>query len=384
MRSKPHRLVSFVACCAFCLVALAVFALPASAPAQDAQEPSGPKPEVGVTTVVPKKTKPAPATAPPPETKHERINPDEVYTLSTTTNLVNVDVLVTTNDGQPIPDLKKEYFKVLDDGVPQTVTNFGISKAPMTVAMVIEYRKLYWSYLYLALRDSYEFLNYMQPQDWVAALYFDMNTHILTDFTHDRNEVGQALRQLNYPEFSENNMYDAVAFTLDRMKNIQGRKAILLIATGCDSFSKLNYDQILKIVKSSDTIIYPVSIYEMLTVRYGDNVPCTPGMQGFGASLNPLQARNTFQTMAKYSGGQAYFPRFETEIPQIYQQIAGQLRTQYSLGFVPTNPTHDGKFHKLEVELVNRQGQPLKIQNQKGKKVKYRVVSRDGYYAPKS
>ena len=138
MRSKPHRLVSFVACCAFCLVALAVFALPASAPAQDAQEPSGPKPEVGVTTVVPKKTKPAPATAPPPETKHERINPDEVYTLSTTTNLVNVDVLVTTNDGQPIPDLKKEYFKVLDDGVPQTVTNFGISKAPMTVAMVIE------------------------------------------------------------------------------------------------------------------------------------------------------------------------------------------------------------------------------------------------------
>ena len=127
-------------------------------------------------------------------------------------NLVNVDVLVTTDNGQPIPGLKQENFKVLDDGVAQSVTNFGISKAPMTVAMVIEYRKLYWQFLYLALQDSYEFLNYMQPQDWVAAIYFDMNTHILTDFTHDRTEVRAALGQLNYPEFSENNLYDAVAF----------------------------------------------------------------------------------------------------------------------------------------------------------------------------
>jgi VWFA-related protein len=384
MRSKLHPLISFAAYAVIGLAAAAALTLSMSVRAQDDQGPSGPKPEVGVTTVVPKKTQPAPAAAPPPEAKHERINPDDVYTLSTTTNLVNVDVLVTTDGGQPIPGLKQDNFKVLDDGVPQTVTNFGISKTPMTIAMLIEYRKLYWDYLYLALRDSYDFLNFMQPQDWVAALYFDMNTHILTDFTHDRGEVRAALGQLNYPEFSENNMYDAVAFTLDRMKNIQGRKAILLIATGCDSFSKLNYGDLLKIVKSSDTTIYPVSIYEMLTVRYGDYVPCTPGMQGYGASMNPLQARNAFQTMAKYTGGQAYFPRFEGEIPGIYQQIAGQLRTQYSLGFVPTNPTRDGKFHKLSVDVVSPQGEPLKIVDQKGKKVKYRVVSRDGYYAPKS
>jgi VWFA-related protein len=385
MLSRPYRLVPFAAWAAFILVGLVLPTPPGGIHAQDEQQPaSGPKPAVGETTVAPKRTPSKPAPTPPPEEKHERINPNDVYTLSTTTNLVNVDVLVTTENGQPVPGLAKDNFKVFDDGVAQSVTNFGISKAPMTVAMVIEYRQLYWEYLYLALRDSYEFLNYMQPQDWVAALYFDLNTHILTDFTHDRNEVREGLRQLNYPEFSENNMYDALAFTIDRMKNIQGRKAILLIATGCDSFSKLNYDQILKIVKSSDTVIYPVSIYEMLTVRYGENVPCTPGMQGYGASLNPLQARNAFQTFAKYTGGQAYFPRFEAELPDIYQQIAGQLRTQYSLGFVPTNPVKDGKFHKLKVDLVNQEGEALKMVDQKGKKVKYRVVSRDGYYAPKS
>ena len=141
--------------------------------------------------------------------------------------------------------------------------------------------------------------------------------------------------------------------------------------TGFDTFSKLTYDQALKIARASDTAIYPVSILEFVTVRRGD-------------TIDTLQARNALNTIAKYSGGQAYFPRFEGEIPSIYQQVAGQLRTQYSLGFIPTNPSKDGRFHKLKIDLVDEQGNALRITDQKGKQVKYRVVSRDGYYAPKS
>ena len=96
------------------------------------------------------------------------------------------------------------------------------------------------------------------------------------------------------------------------------------------------------------------------------------------------QARNALTTIAKYSGGQAYFPRFEQDIPDIYRQIAGQLRTQYSLGFVPTDPAKDGKYHKLDVQLVDTQENPLVITDKKGKKVKYRVSSREGYYSPKT
>ena len=88
--------------------------------------------------------------------------------------------------------------------------------------------------------------------------------------------------------------------------------------------------------------------------------------------------------IARYSGGQAYFPRFEAELPAIYQQIAEQLRLQYSLGFVPTNTTRDGRYHKLKIELVDDQGSPLRILDQKGNKVKYRVVAREGYYAPEA
>ncbi len=331
---------------------------------------SGPKPDVGETVLVPKKTTPSPA--PQPEKKPEKINPSEVFTISTTTNLVNLDVMVVDNNGNPIPKLRKENFKLSDDGVPQAVTNFSTGEAPMTICMLIEFSNKWWGFLYTALEDSYEFVRVIEPKDWVAVVSFDLQPQILQDFTQNRYEVTQALDRLRFPGFSEINLYDALAFTIDRMKDIQGRKAILAICTGVDTFSKLTYDQMLKISRTSDTAIYPISILEWLTARYG------------GDSIDTLVARTSLTTFAKYSGGQAYFPRFEAELPGIYEQIAAQLRMQYSLGFIPTNPSRDGKFHKVKIDLVDAQGNELKIVDQKGKKVKYRLISRDGYYAPKS
>jgi VWFA-related protein len=239
--------------------------------------------------------------------------------------------------------------------------------------MLIEFSNKWWPFLYLALEYSYNYLQFIRPNDWTAVVSFDMKPQILTDFTQDRSQVRAALDTLRIPGFAETNLYDALAFTLDRMKDIKGRKSILVICSGFDTFSKLTYDQILKIVRASDTAIYPISILEFITVR-----------SFRGDTINSLQARNALNTIAAYSGGQAYFPRFEGELSGIFEQINGQLRTQYGLGFVPTNPIRDGKFHKLKVELVDDQGNPLRIVNQKGKVVKYRIVARDGYYAPKS
>ncbi len=335
---------------------------------QQQQPSTGPKPAVDETVIVPKKTQPAPVK---PENKPEKINPNDIYTITTSTNLVNVDVMVTDKNGNPIASLGRTNFKVYDDGVPQAVTNFGTGEAPMTVCLMVEFANRWWPFLYLALEDSYQFLNFMQPKDWVAVVDYDMKPHILQDFTQDRYEVRGALDTLRIPGFSEICLYDALAYTIDRMKDIKGRKAIVVVCTGFDTFSKLTYDQALKIAKASDTAIYPVSILEFMTVRRGD-------------TIDSLQARNALNTIAKYSGGQAYFPRFEGELPSIYQQVAGQLRTQYSLGFIPTNPSKDGRFHKLKIDLVDEQGNALRITDQKGKQVKYRIVSRDGYYAPKS
>jgi VWFA-related protein len=355
------------------LLVLASFPPPWFAQSQETTPPSqqqtnGPQPDVGETVLVPKKTQPAPAK---PENKPEKINPNEVYTLSTTTNLVNVDVLVLDTNGSPLQNLDKKNFQLFDDGVPQAITNFGTAEAPMTICMLVEFSNRWWPFLIMALRYSYDFLHVIQAKDWVAVVDFDMKPEILTDFTQDRSQVAGALDQLRIPGFSEYNLYDALAFVLDRMKEVKGRKAIVAVVSGMDSFSKLTYDQCLKIVKASDTPIYPVSILEFITIRTNDNI-------------TTLQAKNALNTIASYSGGQAYFPRFEQEVPSDYQQIAEQLRMQYSLGFVPTNANKDGRFHKLKVDVVDEQGNPLTIFNEKGKKVKYHIVARDGYYAPKS
>jgi VWFA-related protein len=345
------------------------------------QPTSGPQPDVGETVLVPKRSQPGqpaqpgqPTTTTAPEVKKpEKINPNEIYTLTTTTSLVNVDVMVVDASGSPLQNLTKKNFQLFDDGVPQAVTNFGTGEAPMTVCMLVEFAARYWPYLVLAVRYSYDFLGVIHPKDWVAVVSFDLKPTIITDFTQDRMEVRGGLNELRIPGFAESNLYDALAFVLDRMKEVHGRKAVLAVVTGLDSFSKLTYDQCLKIVRSSDTPIYPISILEFMAVR-------NPRVENIGT----FQAKNALQTMAAYSGGQAYFPRFEQELPSDYQQIAEQLRMQYSLGFIPTNSTKDGRFHKLKVEVVDDQGNPLQIFNEKGKKVKYHIVARDGYYAPKS
>jgi len=376
MKIRTRRLLLVLALAAASCLAFASWAPSGSAQSQDQPQQSppsdaGPKPDVGETVLVPKKTQPAAPAQ--PEKKPERINPNEVFNISTTTNLVNVDVMVLDKDGNPISNLGKKNFKIYDDGVPQAVSNFGTAEAPMTVCLLIEFRNNYWPFLYLGLQYAYEFVRVMRPVDWVAAVSFDLKPQILTDFTQDRSEVLSALDTLRIPGFSEANLYDALSFIIDRMKDIHGRKSIVVVCTGIDTFSKLTYDQILKIVKASDTAIYPISILEFMSVRspYFDNI-------------NSMQARNGLNTIASYSGGQAYFPRFEQDLPGIYQQITQQMRQQYSIGFIPTDPAKDGKFHKLKIQVVDDQGNPLRIVNQKGKQVKYRIVSRDGYYAPKS
>jgi len=346
-----------------------------------ASQDNGPAPQPGETVIVPKKKAGEPT--PVPEKKPEKINPKDVFTISTATNLVNLDVLVTDKDGSPISKLAKENFKVLDDGVPQTISNFGTAAAPITVCMLIEFSSRSWAHLYLALEYSYQFLNFIQPQDWIAVVEYDMKPHILTDFTQDRGTVRAALDTLRIPGFEEANFFDALSYAIDRMKDIPGRKAIIPVVggagsrmmglNGIDTFSKITYEDMLKIAKSSDTPVYPITTLEYMDVR-----------NPYGGGMSYVQSETQLKYIAQYSGGQAYFPRFEAEIPSDYQQIAQQLRTEYSLAFIPSNPVKDGKYHKLTVQLVDSDGSPLRIVNEKGKAVKYRLSARDGYYAPKS
>jgi VWFA-related protein len=335
----------------------------------------GPGGDVGPYAIPKKKDEPPPPPAPEKPKKIEGM-PD--YSIKVDVPLVNLDVLVTTKDGQFIPNLKKDNFRILEDGQPQTISNFNQSSAPITAVLLVEYASTNYNYMYEALNASYNFAATLKPDDWIAVVSYDMKPQILTDFTQDKRAVLGALNTLRIPGFSERNLFDALYDTIDRIENLEGRKYIILVSTGRDTFSKLNLDQILKKLKTTQNVtIYAVSIgralREMMEARMGGG--------GGLITTDWLQADNQMNTFAHMTGGRAYFPRFDGELPEIFHDIGSDIRNQYTIAYHPTNPKLDGSYRKLKVELVAPDGGPLKVKDQKGKDVKFQIYARDGYTA---
>jgi VWFA-related protein len=353
-------------------------------PKQDVPaEAGGPTDNVGPYAIPKKKAEDAPPPPPPVAPKKLEDIPD--YSLKVNVPLVNVDVLVTTKDGQFVPGLKQGNFRILEDGVPQQVTHFNVSQAPITAVLLVEFANIYYIFSLQALQASYAFVNTLKKDDWIAVAYFDMQSHILVDFTQDKKAAFGALNQLRIPGFAETNIFDALYDTLDRLDRVEGKKYIILVTTGVDTFSKITYDKMLKKVKDTkDVTIFPISV-GFIVREYCDVHPgyCR-NAHGMGipvGHMDYLQGDNEMRTFAAMTGGRAYFPRFEGELPELFGDISSDIRNQYSLSYAPTNSKLDGTYRKLKVQVVAPDGGPLKVKDQKGKDVKIEIVARDGYTA---
>jgi VWFA-related protein len=316
--------------------------------------------------------------APPPAQTPAQQPPQAGVTIAVEVPIVTLDVVATTQHGDIIPGLKKENFRIFDDGVAQTITNFAPTEAPITTVMLLEFssRGFYSFFSYYSRYWADAFLPQLQQKDWVALETFDMKTRIETDFTQNKDEVRNAIYHLYFPGFSESNVFDAILETVDRLKDVSGKKSILLLASGVDTFSKHTLDQTMKQLRGSDVTIFCVGLGKIYT-----NFLETHG--SLGSHLNYLQAENQLRTFANETGGYAWFPQFDGEIPGIMQSVAAFLRHQYSLSYSPSNGAKDGRFHKIKVELVAPDGGPLTVLDQKGKKQKFQVYAREGYQAPK-
>ncbi|HMJ21176.1 MAG TPA: VWA domain-containing protein, partial [Terriglobales bacterium] len=195
-------------------------------------EAGGPHSDVGPYAIPKKREEPPP---PPPPAKPKKVEGMPDYSIKVDVPLVNVDVLVTTKDGQFIPGLKKDNFRVVEDGVQQSVANFDISQAPITAVLLVEFASTNYYFMVEALNASYSFANSLKKNDWVAVISYDMKPHILADFTQDKQAVYGALNQLRMPGFAETNLFDALYDTLDRVDQIEGRKYVILVTTGVDT-----------------------------------------------------------------------------------------------------------------------------------------------------
>lgn len=320
------------------------------------------------------------------EEEKNAIKDDEVLKIET--NAVSVDTVVyNKKTGQIITGLKKDNFAVFEEGKRQDITNFSTPESPITVSLVVEYSK--WSEIfgYYANRGqeagklevirpvAYFLSRFIQaPNDYASVIAFDIRPTPITDFTNDPNRLRQTVDLLlrNNPAFRENNLYDAIKFSLvggrgdsvvlenskEELADYGGmisvkakRRAIILVASGIDTFSKINYDQARKIVQNSGIPIYIISTGNLFYKMYEGQLDATDSISGMPGRLTFLQAQNAMNTIAKESGGQHFPMTFEGEIPGILNSINGLLRSQYSLAYDPGAKPRDGKKYKLEVKV---------------------------------
>jgi Ca-activated chloride channel family protein len=335
----------------------------------------------------PGETKPGDPSQEPLPKDIEPAKPQDIEKVSISTQIVNIDVVVYhKKSGQIVANLKKPNFAVFSDGTQQTITNFSTPEAPITLAMVLEYSK--WSELfglygnrgyepgtYEVIRPTAMFISQFikPPDDYVSVVAFDIRPTPLTDFTNDPSRLNAVVSLLlrNTPAFRETNLFDALKFVLvggrgdsvvleesksekadyAGLASVQGRRrAVLLIASGIDTFSKINYGDTRKVLQNAGVPVYIIGTANMFKKMYGDQLPATDSMLGMPGRMTWLQADNTLSTFAKETGG-AFFPvTFEGELPKVLGSINALLRSQYSLAFNPGD-VRDGKQHKLKVSV---------------------------------
>lgn len=328
---------------------------------------------------IPKKAKPeAPAPLPPPA---KPTNPPGLGNLSLHVDVpvVNVDVgVILEKNHQFVPGLKEDNFRIFEDGVPQQITHFQRIKAPITAVLLVEFAANNWWFIQDMENAAYSFAQTLRPDDYIAVETYDMHTHILTDFTQNKAVVMNALSTLTMPTWRETNLFDALYQTLDRLTRVPGRKYIILVGSGVDTFSKITLDKTLQKVKETPNVtIFSISTGQLARLYAEDH---GMGMAG-PREMTFLQADNQMRTFAQMTGGMAFFPRFPAELPEDFAAIDNSIRNQYVLTYTPTDAKQDGTWRKIHVELVDSEGHPLKMQDEKHHKLKYDVVARSGYRA---
>ncbi len=351
----------------------------------------GPKTTNGDTVARPKKgsdtapTKEAPLPPLPSVFKRDANLPptgtEPTFRVDATT--VTLDVAVIDNNGHFIPNIPKGNFRVLEDNVPQKISSMTLGEAPMTVCLVIEFSNLFQQFYsepwYQTLVAANEFMSSLKPEDYVAVVAYDLRPEILSDFSLDRRDAAEAMSRLRIPAYHETVLFDALTETAERMAEIEGRKAILLISSGVDTISHQNYGEARKKIQNAGVPIYSVGLMQAYRDYY-----YSMGAMSDNARTDFVMADNQLRTFSTESGGMAFFPRFYGQFREIFQTISQAMRTQYVLTYVPTNSARDGKFRKLKVELIDpATNKPLRVTDEKGKNVKYTIVTKSGYTAPR-
>jgi Ca-activated chloride channel family protein len=266
-------------------------------------------------------------------------------------DIVNLGVTVSDRKGNLVAGLGQGDFEILEDGAKQTIRYFSFGDAasgPEThLAVLIDISGSMAPSLGFVQSAAIRFFNNLSDAVDITVVDFDSEVRMARYERSDYARLIQRVRSLKIAGATA--LYDAIGLYLDAASEQDGRKIMLLYTDGADTASSLSFPGLLDLLKASDVTVYPIGVMERPT----------PQTLTFMSILNQI---------AEISGGEAFFPKTVNELDGAYKRVLEQIRAQYTIGYVSTNPKTDGAWRKVEIK-VSKDGRD------------YRVKARNGYYA---
>lgn len=279
--------------------------------------------------------------------------PSEI-SFDRSTRTVTIRLSVQDPHGYFIPSLRRENFVFYEDGVKQTNVTVEVEHAPVTLAVLLEAGGRYQQ-LNAFLRNEIPLvtrplLDALGLEDKVAVFSYTDRVETLRNFDQPLANLDSVIAQIKAPVFSEANLYDALIDVLNRMKDVNGRKALLLISTGLDTFSHATFDDVLRAAQQSATPVYCIGLDEDARILIGTTGPLS--------KIDWRRAEERLEALARASGGRAYLRESAVDIAGIYDDIMEHLRVRYVITYVSSNPATGGPARTVKVALVNANGSP--------------------------
>ncbi len=284
------------------------------------------------------------------------------YTVGVNVDLVVLHASVYDKKGHFVSGLKKENFKVYEDGILQQMTAFSQEDIPVSMGILLDLSGSMRSKMNQVNRAALAFIKASNPQDQVFLIGFNDEAELLLDFTNDIDEIIDALENIIVAGGTA--LYDAIYLGVQKAQTgSEGKKAIIVITDGEDKDSYYSLDELLDKVQEADVQTYCVGILSPAPQR---------SLFGTWSESIPEKARDVLEKVAEETGGKAFLLQNLEDLNLIVSQIASELRNQYSIGYISSNVVRDGSWRQVKIELD--------MADASNNKVRYRR----GYYAPKA
>jgi VWFA-related protein len=268
---------------------------------------------------------------------------------------VSLTVTVTDGANRFVTDLDRPDFSVFEDGVRQEITFFNRRQQPIALSLLLDTSASMEQHLPTLQTAAMNFVRRLKPNDLAQVIDFDSRVEIRQPFTSQQAGLEAAIQQT--VAGGSTSLYNAVYIALRELRKVRAvteedlrRQALIVFSDGEDTSSLVSFEEVLDLAKRSETAIYTIAL------RGADNTS-----KGF------REAEFVLRSLARETGGQAFFPAKIEDLTGVYAQIADELASQYTIGYTSTNPKRDGAWRRLAVHVA---------------RPNITARTKNGYYAP--